>query len=187
MTDIYREAKQLLKENKVNKASLHYAVNVSRWMQVVPELVVTPFGAAKLIWQYQGNYLEMTFLNSKVQVLLCADGGFDNLYEAEQHFRDRIMIDMLYAELVKFTTVSGLPIPSLTAWDEFDGKSLEDINMTIVEEREGAAHKAMIEAYHSFQNKEVKEDVEEQGGIVIEESPRSFDYDVEEEERQIFQ
>jgi len=149
----------------IDKESIQRAVDVARWMRLVPVLESTPYGAARLVWQYKGNYLEFIFLKSEVRILFCPKGQLRNLYVGAQHFDERILIDMLYTEVVKFAVVSGLETPVLEAWDQLDGTKIEDIDMVTLEEREKAAYNAMINMYRSLQHKEVKEDVTEQSSI----------------------
>lgn len=165
IVDIYKTAKELVYISDINNESVQHAVNVARWMRLLPVLDYTPYGAARLVWQHRGNYLDMTFLSNKVQVTFCPKGQFDNIYTAEQHFKDRILVDMLYAEVVKFATVSGLIMPILEPWDNLDGTRVEDIDLSAEEEKERIAYEAMINTYRSLQNKEVKENETEQSDI----------------------
>lgn len=155
IVDIYRTAKELIEIPDINNESVQHAVSVARWMRLLPALSYTPYGAARLVWQSKGNYLDMTFLDRKVQVVFCPKKQLDNIYIAEHHFKDRILVDMLYAEVVKFATVSGLTVPTLEPWDNLDAVRIEDIDLSAAQEKERIAYEAMINTYRSLQEKEV--------------------------------
>lgn len=172
IVDIYRTARDLVEIPNIDHNSVQHAVDVARWMRLLPALGYTPYGAARLVWQHKGHYLDMTFLNKKIQIMFCPKGQLENLYTAEQHFGDRILIDMLYAEVVKFATISGLTIPVLEPWDSLDGVKVEDIDISAAEEKERIAYETMINTYRSLQDKEVKESggaEQEPDNVVVEE------------------
>ena len=164
IADVYRRARELynLKDFEFgernikapNKLCLEHAVNVARWMPVIPHLDYTKYTTVTLSWNMNNFFLTMEFFPNRVRVLkVCADAP-ENSYESNQYHMGNIQVDMLFYALYQVSVEAGMPIdPQPKPWDEFEGVSIPDLDMDEIERRERATGEAFAKAFEEARKK----------------------------------